>query len=118
MTERLSLLAASLDSPAGALSGGNQQKVALSRCLLAQPKLLLFDEPTRGIDVAAKADVHALIRELGQSGLGVLMVSSELDELTTLCHRVLVLFRGKLVETLAGGTSRERLLGAAMGASA
>lgn len=110
-------ITASIEALAGSLSGGNQQKVAISRCLLSQPKLVLCDEPTRGIDVAAKADVHALIRELAQRGLGILFTSSELDELSALCDRVLVFFRGRLIETLGAGQPSATILGHAMGAA-
>jgi len=116
LAKKLSIVA-SIEALAGSLSGGNQQKVAISRCLLAQPKLILCDEPTRGIDVAAKADVHALIRELAEGGLGILFTSSELDELSALCDRVLVFSRGRLVQTLGAGEARATILGHAMGAA-
>jgi ABC-type sugar transport system ATPase subunit len=108
-------ITASLEALAGSLSGGNQQKVAIARCLLAQPKLLLCDEPTRGIDVAAKADVHALIRELARQGLGILFGSSELDELSVQCDRVLVFHRGRLVRQLGAGEAPATILALAMG---
>jgi ABC-type sugar transport system ATPase subunit len=111
-------LSAALETLAGSLSGGNQQKVALTRCLLARPRIVLCDEPTRGIDVAAKADVHALIRKLAGQGLGILFTSSELDELVALSDRVLVFSRGRLVETLGPGAARSTILQLAMGASA
>ncbi len=119
VTRRLALSAPSLDAPVAELSGGNQQKVALARALLADPKLLLLDDPTRGIDVSAKADVHALIAELAGAGNAVVLVASEIDELVSLCDRVLVLFRGRAVaEFVKGALSREGLLAAAMGAAA
>jgi len=79
------------------LSGGNQQKVVLGKALLAQPRILLLDEPTRGIDVGAKAEVHALIRQLAKSNMALLLASSELPELLALSHRVLVLRGGRIV---------------------
>lgn len=108
-------ITASTETLAGALSGGNQQKVAISRCLLGEPKLFLCDEPTRGIDVAAKADVHSLIRELAHQGLGILLTSSELEELSGLCDRVLVFHRGRLVRQLGAGEAPGTILSWAMG---
>ena len=78
------------------LSGGNQQKVVLAKWLLAEPRVLLLDEPTRGIDVGAKAEIYQLIHELADRGAGVLVISSELEELTGLCDRLLVLNRGRI----------------------
>ena len=78
------------------LSGGNQQKVVLAKCLLTQPTLLLLDEPTRGIDVGAKAEVHALMNALAEQGTAIIAVSSELPELIGMCDRVLVLCEGRL----------------------
>lgn len=118
VTERLRLVAPSLDAPAGALSGGNQQKVALARCLMTEPRLLLLDDPTRGIDVAAKADVHRLVREVAEAGTAVVLVSSELDELAQLSDRILVLFRGRTQGCLPRAElDRGRLLALTMGSS-
>jgi ABC-type sugar transport system ATPase subunit len=118
-TSRVRLKAPSLDAPAGTLSGGNQQKTALVRCLLARPRVLLLDDPTRGIDVAARADVHELLRELAQMGTSVLFRSNDLGELVALADLVLVLARGRHVATLARGElERERLLALMMGAGA
>ena len=115
VTSSLRLRAPGLDAPAWQLSGGNQQKVALARCLLAQPQILLLDDPTRGVDVAARRDVHERIGELARSGVAVLVASSEMDELVQLCQRVLVLVAGRVVAELSGAElSRERLLQAAM----
>jgi ribose transport system ATP-binding protein len=114
--KRLGVVAASIASPARTLSGGNQQKVALGRCLLCEPRVLLLDEPTRGIDVGAKAQIHALIRQVAADGLGAVVVSSELDELFILADRVLVLSAGKTVAQFERTEySRERVLAAAMG---
>jgi ABC-type sugar transport system ATPase subunit len=116
---RLRLSTAELGAPVRQLSGGNQQKVALARCLLAEPRLLLLDEPTRGIDVGAKAEVHALIRELAAAGIGVLLVASEMEELLALSDRILVLYRGRIADRLERQEfSRERVLASAMGAAA
>ena len=73
---------ASPNNPVETLSGGNQQKVVLGRCLAAEPKLMIFDEPTRGVDVGAKAEIHRVIENLVSNGMGVLLISSELPELS------------------------------------
>lgn len=115
--ERLAVRGAGdLRGPVRQLSGGNQQKVALARCLLAQPRVLLLDEPTRGIDVGAKADVHELMREVAARGTAVLFVASELEEILALAHRVLVMHRGRLADEISGAAiSRERIVASAMG---
>jgi len=104
---------------ARALSGGNQQKIVLGKALLAGPRLLLLDEPTRGVDIGAKQDLYELISELCQAGLGVLLVSSELPELLGLCDRILVLADGRLAGEFSGPqATAEDLLTAALGAAA
>lgn len=114
--ERLNLQAPSLRVEAAALSGGNQQKVLLARWLLTEPTVLLLDEPTRGIDVAAKADIYALLGELTGAGLGILLITSELPELLALADRILVLHRGRIVAELDRRTAtQERIMHAAMG---
>lgn len=96
------------------LSGGNQQKVLLARWLCLNPRLLLLDEPTRGIDVGAKAEIQGLIEELAESGLGVLMISSELEELAEGSDRILVLRDGKTVASLSHAQASQDALMAAM----
>ncbi len=91
----LQVKAANLEVEAGSLSGGNQQKIVLAKWLLTKPTLLLLDEPTRGIDVGAKAEIHALIRKLAAEGMSVLVASSDLSELLGLSHRIIVLSGGK-----------------------
>jgi putative xylitol transport system ATP-binding protein len=86
----------------GRLSGGNQQKVVLGRCLLTEPKVLLLDEPTRGVDVGAKREIYSLISNFTKSNGGVVMVSSEIEEMMEVCDRILILRRGRLVEALSG----------------
>jgi ribose transport system ATP-binding protein len=114
--EQLRIKMPALDAPALALSGGNQQKLALLRALLSTPKILLLDDPTRGVDVAAKRDIHELVRSRARAGTSVLLHSTELDELVALCARVMVLFRGRLWRTLSAlELSRDRLLSAMMG---
>jgi ABC-type sugar transport system ATPase subunit len=95
IAERLALGPVLRRRRARELSGGNRQRLALARCLLARPRLLLLDEPTRGVDVAAKQDIYRFVRELAAEGVAVIWVASELDELSRLSHRVIVLSRGK-----------------------
>jgi ribose transport system ATP-binding protein len=96
------------------LSGGNQQKVVLGKWLLTKPLVLFLDEPTRGIDVGAKAEIYALINRLAAAGMGVVLVSSDLPELLGLSHRVVVLALGqKTAELEAGEATPERVMAAA-----
>jgi ribose transport system ATP-binding protein len=111
--DRLRIKASGPDQKVSDLSGGNQQKVLLARWLCLQPKVLLLDEPTRGIDVGAKAEVQALINELAEDGLGVLLISSELEELVEGSDRVVVLKDGRVVGELVGAeVSEDALLSA------
>lgn len=93
--KRLGIRAASLQSTIATLSGGNQQKVVLARWVARRPKLLIIDEPTRGIDVGAKEDVHALIRDIAAEGVAVLLISSDLPEIMTLSDRIVTLREGQ-----------------------
>jgi monosaccharide-transporting ATPase len=95
------------DQPIRELSGGNQQKVLLARWLAAEPSLLLLDEPTRGIDVGAKADVAKIVRELRDAGLAVLLSASELEELTAVADRAVVIRDGRTVAELNGADMSE-----------
>ena len=105
---------ASLDTHVRLLSGGNQQKVVLGKWLMAEPKVLLLDEPTRGIDVGAKAEVYHLVAELARKGLGVILASSELPEVLGMSHRVLVLSQGRATALLdAAEATPERVMAAA-----
>jgi ribose transport system ATP-binding protein len=97
---RLGIRTTNPDQPIRELSGGNQQKVLLARWLCLHPKLLILDEPTRGIDVGAKAEIQTLINELAHNGLGVLMISSEIEELTEGSDCVVVLRDGRTVAVL------------------
>ncbi len=100
------------------LSGGNQQKVLLARWLATDPHVLLLDEPTRGIDVGTKAEIHRLVDEQAGLGLAVLLISSELPELLALSDRVYVLYQGQVAAELPGGPKSEAaILAATMGAS-
>ncbi len=97
------------------LSGGNQQKVVLGKWLLRTPRVLILDEPTRGIDVGARFEIYQLIQDLANNGAGVLVISSEMDELMGLCHRILVMRGGRLVDELSRDVfDRERILRAAL----
>jgi len=96
----------------GALSGGNQQKVVIAKEVIGDPRLLLLDEPTRGVDVGAKGEIYARIRELAEKGMGVLVASSEMPELLGLCDRVVVLRGGRTVMEFPGGASEHEVLAA------
>ena len=101
-------------APVDTLSGGNQQKVALAKCLLTEPRVLLLDEPTRGIDVGAKAEIYTLIEALAEQGAGIVMASSELPELLAMCDRILVLCEGQMTAELSRAeATQERIMEAA-----
>ncbi|MCV9907740.1 sugar ABC transporter ATP-binding protein [Brucella sp. HL-2] len=104
-SKRLNVRMSNVDMPVSALSGGNQQKVAIAKQLAVRPKIILMDEPTRGIDVGAKSEIHLLLRELANSGIGIIVISSELPELLGLCDRVLVIREG----TVAGELSADEM---------
>ena len=106
--DRLGVRCKSADQPIGELSGGNQQKIVLSKWLETNPRILILDEPTRGIDVRAKSEVHKLIATLAQEGLAVLLISSDLPEVLTMSDRVLVLREGRLVREFGRDTKRLR----------
>ena len=107
----LSVRTPDIDAPVAGLSGGNQQKIVLARWLAANAEVLILDEPTRGVDVGAKAEIHALIGELAEKGAAVLLISSELPELLSLSTRILVLRAGRLVgEVAAAGATQDGLL--------
>jgi rhamnose transport system ATP-binding protein len=114
--DRLRLRFASYDQPVRALSGGNQQKVVLAKWLATGPKLLILDEPTQGIDVGSKAEVHAMIAALAQAGMAIILISSELPELLGMSDRVLVMREGVFAAEFArDGASQEAVLRAATG---
>jgi ribose transport system ATP-binding protein len=100
----------SLSIKAASLSGGNQQKLALAKVLHPQPKVLVLDEPTRGVDVGAKREIYFLIQRLARQGLAVIVISSELIELIGLAHRVVVMRGGRLVATVAGAQMTEETM--------
>jgi ribose transport system ATP-binding protein len=105
--ERLRIKASSPDQKVGELSGGNQQKVLLARLLCLDPRVLLLDDPTRGIDVGAKAEIQILISELADQGMGVVLISSELEEVVEGSDRITVLRDGAVVGTLSGDDASE-----------
>ncbi len=110
LVEKLRIRADSIEQWAGRLSGGNQQKVVLAKWLFRRARVFLFDEPTRGIDVAAKAEVFALMDELARSGAAILMVSSELPELLQVADRILVMRAGRIIKELPRPTTQEEIL--------
>jgi ABC-type sugar transport system ATPase subunit len=102
------------EQPARSLSGGNQQRMVFGRWMAARPRLLLLDEPTRGVDVGAKAEIYKLIEEARKEGMAILVASSELEELAGICHRVVVLRRGRVADELQRSEfSKERIVSAA-----
>ncbi len=112
----LRVKAASIDTPVATLSGGNQQKVSLARWLATDPAVLILDEPTQGVDVAAKSELHALIRQQVERGLAVVLISSELPEILAMSDRILVMRRGTIVGELSReGATAERVLALALG---
>jgi rhamnose transport system ATP-binding protein len=111
----LAIKAPSPETRAGNLSGGNQQKVALARWLASKPKVLILDEPTQGVDVGAKAEIHKLIRRLAAQGLAVLMISSELPEILGMSDRIAVMRGGGIVAMLPGKSDAHEVMAAALG---
>ena len=100
--KKLTIRAPGPTTLARALSGGNQQKVLFAKWLATEPRVFIMDEPTIGIDVGSKAEIRAIVRETAAAGVGVLLITAEIDELTSLCDRVLVMFRGRIVADLTG----------------
>ncbi|HKZ90905.1 MAG TPA: sugar ABC transporter ATP-binding protein [Candidatus Limnocylindrales bacterium] len=114
MIEQLNIIATSGEQLVNKLSGGNQQKVVVGKWLASKPRLLIVDEPTRGVDVGAKAEIHRLMSELAQQGLGILMISSELPEVLGMSDRILVMRQGRLVAELDRAEASQQNVGAAM----
>ena len=105
---RLNLKCEHVGQPASSLSGGNQQKVAIAKMLSVSPRVIFLDEPTRGVDVGAKLEIHRILRELATSGVGIVIVSSELPELIGVCDRVLVVREGRINGEVSGDAMTER----------
>jgi rhamnose transport system ATP-binding protein len=99
-----------IEEPASILSGGNQQKVVLAKWLATQPKLLIVDEPTRGVDVGAKSEVHRTLSQLAKQGLAIIMISSDLPEVIGMADRVLVMHEGKLTAELSRAEATEEAI--------
>jgi rhamnose transport system ATP-binding protein len=116
--QRLSIRAPSVETPTAALSGGNQQKVVISKWLETTPKVLILDEPTRGIDVGAKVEVHQLVDELAAEGMAIILISSDLPEVLAMSDRILVMREGRQMAIFDhNDATQERVLSAAMGQS-
>lgn len=113
LVKELRIDAANLELPVTTLSGGNQQKVLVARCLMRSPAVLLLDEPTRGVDVGAKAEIYEILRHLAQEGIGILFTSSEIEETQALADRVLVLCQGRIAAEFERSTLSDDALFAA-----
>jgi rhamnose transport system ATP-binding protein len=114
--EKLQIRTPSVEAPVAALSGGNQQKVVLSKWLNTQPRILILDEPTRGIDVGTKVDVHRIVDELAHQGIGIILISSDLPEVLAMSDRILVMREGRQMAIFdRAEATQERVLAAAMG---
>lgn len=113
--KRLNIMISNLEQAAGTLSGGNQQKVVVGRWLELNPPILIMDEPTRGLDVGAKAEIRNIIIELAESGTAILVISSEIEEMMAMAHRYLVIARGRIVTELPGNASKNELMATAAG---
>ena len=112
--EQLRVRTAGIEQIVGRLSGGNQQKIVVGKWLAAKPRILIMDEPTRGIDVGAKAEIHRLMSELAQQGMAVLMISSELPEVLGMSDRVLVMRSGQIVAEFTREEATQEKVAAAM----
>src|SRR5260370_18489753 len=104
-----------LTSPVEALSGGNQQKILLARWLATNPRVLILDEPTSGVDIGARFEIYRLIRELAGEGHAILMISSDLNEVSDKCDRLLVMYKGRLNGEFEQGADRHVVMAAATG---
>jgi len=105
--KRLSVKAPDIDAAVKSLSGGNQQRVALARWLARAPQVLILNGPSVGVDVGSKSDIHDIIRELSQDGIGIIVISDDLPELLAICHRILVMKNGTLTDEISSGSVNE-----------
>jgi ribose transport system ATP-binding protein len=111
--DSLNIKASSTRQLVSGLSGGNQQKVLFAKWLARRPRILIADEPTRGIDIGAKAEVHSILRRLADNGTAVMMISSELPEIIGMCDRIAVMREGRLIKIFMGNEATEERVGAA-----
>ncbi|MGA1645292.1 MAG: sugar ABC transporter ATP-binding protein, partial [bacterium] len=109
-SNRFKVKTPSVEAPVQSLSGGNQQRVVLARWLARAPLVLILNGPSVGVDVGSKSDIHDIIRDLASSGLGVVVISDDLPELLTTCHRILVMRMGKIIDEVGAGTVTEEEL--------
>jgi rhamnose transport system ATP-binding protein len=109
-TRQLNVRMTAVDQLVGALSGGNQQKVVLAKWLASKPTVLILDEPTRGIDIGAKVEVHRIISELAASGLAIILISSDLPEVLAMSDRILVLHEGRITAEIPRDKATEELV--------
>ena len=114
LTGAFRVRAASVEAPLSSLSGGNQQKVILARWMQRKPRVLLLDEPTQGVDVGARAEIHAMVRDIVDEGAAALLVSSDFAEIAAVCDRAIVLRDGRIVAEVNGADLREETLNAAV----
>jgi len=114
-TRRLAVKTPAIYNSVSTLSGGNQQKVALSRWLMTKPSVLILDEPTQGIDVGAKAEIHELMMELAEQGIAILMISSELPEILGMSDRIAIMSGGTIVTVIdRGEATQDKILSVAL----
>ena len=120
MSKKLSVKCPSVHSIVEALSGGNQQKVVLAKCIMSNPKILILDEPTRGIDVGAKYEIYKLMNSLARQGVAIIMVSSELPEILGMSDRILVMHEGRCTGIVNNDedATQERIMTLATGTAA
>ena len=113
--EKLNIKPAMPELPASKLSGGNQQRVVLSKWLATNPKILIVDEPTNGIDIGAKSEIHQILRDLAEGGMAVVVISSELPEILAIADRVIIMRRGRITaEKFCEGLNQEDILSKAI----
>jgi erythritol transport system ATP-binding protein len=117
MAAELRIKTPGLSANIESLSGGNQQKVVMAKCLLTEPRVLLLDEPTRGVDVGAKREIHGIVRRMAASGMAVVLVSSELEEIRAVSDRILVMSRGCISAEFQAGAASEDALALAASAA-
>jgi ribose transport system ATP-binding protein len=115
MVQLLAIKTAGIDKPVSALSGGNQQKVVIAKWLMRQPRIILLNDPTRGIDVGTKHEIYLLLRKLADQGAAIVFYSTDYDELIGCCDRVLVFYDGRVVKELEGeGITEHALIASAL----